>query len=344
MTQTANKILEALTSKLTPRQREVIWGRFGLDKKGEPQTLAALGGRYRVTRERVRQIEASALDLIRKEIVKHGGCADILERAKKYLRDAGGVERAEDFVAYIAGLADGLTERHLTLLREASKALEFHPEDKYVRAFYYADKNALKNVSAFIAQWASHLKGKKQHVLAGRYDQEFADFIRKRSVSKDHAARFVGISKRIHQNPFGDVGLAEWPEIKPQTIRDRVYLVLKKKATPLHFRTIAQTINEVKFEGRPASAPTVHNELIKDARFVLVGRGMYALSEHGYEPGTAREVIHRTLKKQGALRPKDVITAIAKERFFKPNTILVNLQNKRFFERLPDGTYRVREA
>jgi hypothetical protein len=120
--------------------------------------------------------------------------------------------------------------------------------------------------------------------------------------------------------------------------------VLKKKATPLHFRMIAQSINQAKFDDRTASAPTVHNELIKDNRFVLVGRGMYALAEQGYEPGTAREVIHRLLKKQGALRPRDVILAIQKERFFKPNTILVNLQNKNFFERMGDGTYRVREA
>jgi hypothetical protein len=88
----------------------------------------------------------------------------------------------------------------------------------------------------------------------------------------------------------------------------------------------------------------VHNELIKDNRFVLVGRGMYALKEHGYEPGTAREVIAKVLKNQGPLRPTDVVTHVNKQRFFKPNTILINLQNRSFFERMPDGRYRVREA
>lgn len=150
--------------------------------------------------------------------------------------------------------------------------------------------------------------------------------------------------KKIGKNPYGDVGLSEWTEIQPKTVRDRIYLALKKKGEPLHFRTIAQLINQYSTKAKPASAPTVHNELIKDTRFVLVGRGMYALSEDGYEPGTAREVIHRILKKNGPLRPKEVMLAVQKERFFKPNTVLVNLQNKSFFKRMPDGTYRIRES
>jgi predicted Zn-ribbon and HTH transcriptional regulator len=140
------------------------------------------------------------------------------------------------------------------------------------------------------------------------------------------------------------MGLAEWAEIQPKTVRDRIYLALKKRGEPLHFRTIAQLINQPGVKVRPASAPTVHNELIKDGRFVLVGRGIYALAEHGYEPGTAKEVIQRVLKRQGPLRPRDVMLAVQKERLFKPNTILVNLQNKNHFRRQEDGTYKVRES
>jgi hypothetical protein len=342
--QAVTKAIDAVCGVLSPRQREVVFGRFGLDKKGEPQTLAELGKRYHVTRERIRQIEASALDLLKKEVTGNVQCADIVQRSVKRLKDAGGVLRAEDFFSYAASLADGLTEQHLELLREASGAFEFHPGDKHYVPFYYLDAAALKNAIGFINQWVAHVRSKKHVVLAGRYEDELQGFLKKKGVSKDHAANYLSISKKIHKNPFGDIGLAEWPEVKPQTVRDRVYLVLKKKATPLHFRMIAQSINQAKFDDRTASAPTVHNELIKDNRFVLVGRGMYALAEQGYEPGTAREVIHRLLKKQGALRPRDVILAIQKERFFKPNTILVNLQNKNFFERMGDGTYRVREA
>ncbi len=91
-------------------------------------------------------------------------------------------------------------------------------------------------------------------------------------------------------------------------------------------------------------APTVHNELIKDNRFVLVGRGMYALREHGFEPGIARDVIKKILATKGPLRVDAVVAEVNKQRFFKANTVVINLQNKDYFERLADGKYKVRES
>lgn len=319
-------------------------GRFGLDKSGNPQTLAALGGRYNVTRERVRQIEVSALAELKRKIGENSQCLEILEKGKKVLKDAGGVLRKEALLGELQKSYEGLTENHLRLLIEAAKAFFEHNDDRDYWSFYYLDKNAEKSAGNFITQWAQFLKTKKEHVLSGKYEEELRGFLKRKNISADHALNFLRLSKKIHQNPFGDKGLTEWPEIKPRTIRDRAYLILKKKNDPMHFRVITKTINETGFEARQASAPTVHNELIKDDRFVLVGRGIYALAEHGYEPGTAREIIAKVLKKHGPLRPREVISAIQRERFFKPNTILVNLQNKSYFERLPNGSYQVRES
>lgn len=52
--------LERMMLELDPRQAEVIAFRFGLDG-GDQRTLEEIGGHYGVTRERIRQIEASAL-------------------------------------------------------------------------------------------------------------------------------------------------------------------------------------------------------------------------------------------------------------------------------------------
>ncbi len=57
------KIDEALTS-LTPRERDVLKMRFGLDD-GYPHTLEEVGRHFEVTRERIRQIEAKALKKLR---------------------------------------------------------------------------------------------------------------------------------------------------------------------------------------------------------------------------------------------------------------------------------------
>ena len=344
MNTTAAKLVSTLIASLTPRQREVIVGRFGLEKNAEPQTLAAIGDRSGVTRERIRQIEAGALASLRKELQREPACMEIVQATTKYLSSVGGVAPKANLVAVHADRIPGLNENHLAFFIEISKAFHMYPEDKEFFPFYYLDRDHLKSAVGFVNQWASFLRGKKDEVLGGQYHSNFDEFVKRKGIAKDRALQYLAISKRVKKNPYNDMGLSEWPEINPTTIRDRVYLVLKKKAAPLHFTDIATLINEVGFDRRPASAPTVHNELIMDNRFVLVGRGMYGLAEHGYEPGTAREVIHRVLRKQGPLRPKDLILAIQKERFFKPNTILVNLQNKRFFARKEDGRYQVREA
>ena len=339
-----SKIFNPLWEGLSGREREIVTGRFGLEKFDEAQTLAALGAKYGVTRERVRQIEASALADLRKKIAEDASTQDIINRCRKFLKDSGGVVKAEAMLAHVNEFVDGMTQNHLNLLLEASKAFFYNPDNKHFRPFFYLDRDSLKMASSFINQWTSHVKGRKDEILSGAYTEHLASFVKKSGLPSEHAETHLSISKKIGKNPYGDVGLSEWAEIQPKTVRDRIYLALKKQGAPLHFRTIATMINQIGFNSRPASAPTVHNELIKDNRFVLVGRGTYALAEKGYEPGTAREVIHRILKKNGALRPKDVMLAVQKERFFKPNTILVNLQNKNFFKRLTDGTYKVREA
>ena len=57
--------LEALMADLTPQQREVLALRFGLED-GQALTLAKIGDRLNISRERVRQIEREALTKLRK--------------------------------------------------------------------------------------------------------------------------------------------------------------------------------------------------------------------------------------------------------------------------------------
>lgn len=341
---TTEKIINTLLEGLNQRQQEIIIGRFGLKKSQEPQTLATLGERYDITRERVRQIEAGALQLLRKKIEDESAIQEFLTRGQKYLKTAGGIAKREELLEYLRDYADGITANQLSLLLKASGAFQEHREDEEYRNLYYLDKQSFRIVSQFIDQLTKFLKPRKEDILSGKFREHLNAFLAKERYQAAHAEHFLAITKKLHTNPYGDTGLSVWPEIKPQTIRDRIYLILKKKSEPLHFRIITKAINEAGFERRPALVPTVHNELIKDPRFVLVGRGIYALTEHGYEPGTAREVIGRILKKQGALSLPQIINVVQKERFFKSNTIVANLQNKNYFKRLDNGRYELRES
>lgn len=56
--------IEQMLQRLNPREREVIILRFGLES-GHPLTLEEVGKRFKVTRERIRQIETAALRKLR---------------------------------------------------------------------------------------------------------------------------------------------------------------------------------------------------------------------------------------------------------------------------------------
>jgi Sigma-70, region 4 len=338
------KIISSALNGLAPRQKEVLEGRFGL-KGGEGETLAAIGDRMGITRERVRQIENAALAVAKTNITKDEEAIMLLDKVKKYIAGKGGVAKKTDVVEFADSIAKGIGENQIDFLSEASAAFNVFREDEDYHPFYYVTDKDLKNAQTFVDNWTNFLKSKKENAFPGAaYQAELASFSKNKAIENAMAENYLGITKRIHANRYGDIGLRDWPEINPTTIRDKIYLVLKKGGEPLHFEDIAKKINELKFDAQVALAPTVHNELIKDTRFVLVGRGMYGLKEHGYEPGTAREVIAKVLKASGPMKATDVVSKVNAQRFFKENTILINLQNKSTFERMSDGRYRVREA
>jgi DNA-directed RNA polymerase delta subunit len=145
------------------------------------------------------------------------------------------------------------------------------------------------------------------------------------------------MSKKLSRNPLGEWGKADSQNVKTRGIKDYAYLVMRKHGSPMHFREVAKAI-EATF-GKKTHTATCHNELIKDKRFILVGRGIYALAEWGYKAGVVRDVIAEILKKEGPLSKEDVVDRVMKERYLKKNTILVNLQNPKYFKKNKQGLY-----
>jgi hypothetical protein len=178
------------------------------------------------------------------------------------------------------------------------------------------------------------------------------DYLLKTKIAKKESPQFllscVEVAKKIERGPFGEIGLVDWPEIRPRGVRDIAYLVLKKIEKPLHFREIVEVSDEILKDflaNRKILPQTLHNELIRDERFVLVGRGIYALREWGYNPGTVKEVIIRILKACQKPMPKEkILQAVQKERLVKENTILLNLADKNYFLRDDQGNYTIKNA
>lgn len=343
--QLVNKVLAVLA----PREKEVVEKRQGL-RDGNALTLAEIGDTYGITRERVRQIEFVAFNKLA-DLVKKGELNDFFSTVENHLKLVGGLRKEElllEDLRYL--LRDNsnptLFGSQVKFLLSLSNNVAYASEDNNLHAHWFASKEAKQRATGFVAKLAKFLESKKEALLRqpiglnAALKEVAGSFNLKDSI----ALNFVSVSKLFHVNQFGDFGLAEWSEINPKTVRHWAHLVLRKDRKPLHFTEIANRVNQIKKEGKRVNAQTVHNELIKDSRFVLVGRGTYGLQEFGLMPGTARQVIARLLKAHGPLKPKDLLGLVKKERTFKDNTVFINLQNKKHFNRLSDGRYTVKEA
>ncbi len=169
----------------------------------------------------------------------------------------------------------------------------------------------------------------------------------KYGFSKLASSSYLEISKRIQESKDDKLGLTDWPEIKPRGVRDRAFLVFKKQEKPLHFTDVAKLIDELEYNlpNKKTYPQTVHNELIKDARFVLVGRGTYALAEWGYFPGTIKDIIVKVLAgKKEPTHKDEIIKEVLTQRLVAKNTVLMNLNNKKYFEKNPEEKYFLRKT
>src|SRR5258708_500721 len=133
----------------------------------------------------------------------------------------------------------------MDFLGEATGAFNGYREDENFHPFYYVSEKDMKTAHAFVDNWVGFLKSKKDKVFPGAYHVQLASFLKTKAMPGAVAESYLGITKQVHENPYGDKGLREWPEISPSTVRDKIYLVLKKKAEPLHFEDIAKSINQV---------------------------------------------------------------------------------------------------
>ncbi len=340
---TLKVLLDSVVSLLPKRQKDIITQRFGLGSL-RTRTLAFLGNKYGITRERVRQIEAASLRMLAKSAQDNSEIHTLYKKAVDHITSLGGARRADFLVDDLKLVFQDktLSDSYVTLLFSIFKTPAYEPEGEDLFAFWYTSPEALREVKQFTQKVAQFLKNKKEALIErGEFDALFAQVTKQHAIKEFVALNFLLNSKKFSVNPYGDFGLVEWAEIAPKTVRDKAYLVLKKRKSPMHFREIAQEINKVKFDAKKAHPQTVHNELIKnDKRFVLVGRGLYSLREFGIEPGTTRDVLLRLLKKHGAMPLDKIVKLVSQERVLKHNTIFLNLQNKKYFKK-QNGHYHL---
>ena len=329
------QVTKRLVSDLHDRAHEVITGRFGLQDE-DRKTLETIGEKYGITRERVRQIENAALTAIRKSdsFKKEKAIFDELEQM---IHSMGAIVSEEDFLNTV--VKDKVGQNHVHFYLVLGDVFSKHKEDEHFKARWSVRHDvaesvhdALKNLYGSLSDDELVTEPDMINRFIGHLTQLSNEY-----KSEELAKRWLLLSKGISRNPLGEWGKSTSSSVKTRGIKDFAYLVMRKHGSPMHFREVAKAI-EATF-GKKTHVATCHNELIKDSRFVLVGRGMYALREWGYKSGVVREVIKDIIKKDGPLTKDDIIDKVLKERYLKRNTILVNLQNAKYFRKNKNGLY-----
>jgi len=336
------KICSGLLKDLPQRTTNVVERRFGL-QTGKRETLEAIGESYSITRERVRQIEEEGFSKIQPRIKER---RKVLQCFDKALASFGDLKKEEAFLQFLGGEK---YQNHIFFLLTNGEGFYRCSEDKDFYPLWTRKKESVASAKKVVKSTIKKLKKEKtaldSNKLFNIQEKEISKILN-RKINKNIFLSYLETSKEIQKNPEGRFGLRNWLEINPRGVKDRAYLVLKRKGKPLHFAEIAASIEKLPFPfQRKTHTATVHNELIKDSRFVLVGRGLYALEEWGYVSGVVRDVIAQILKEsKKPLSKKEILGKVSKQRFVKENTISLNLQNKNYFVKDSKGKYIVREA
>lgn len=339
MNQNAEILKNAISGSLKiidqDREKEIISRRFGL--KGDKETLEQIGEMLSITRERVRQLEKAIL--IRLQISAEEKQIPELPAAEKLLirnlTEMGRVARLADLADKVYGKATTSTERSgIYFIATFSQSLTVVEEnDKYHVAIGIAEYGNSKEVRGRVDEIVKVIRENKKPMTLDELDEKL-DY-----EHPDHIKAVASISKLL-ATLNGLWGLAKWPSVNPKNIRDKIFVILEAKKEPMHFSEIAKEIRESNFKRKNVTVQAIHNELIKDPRFVLIGRGIYALSSWGYKKGTISEIITSILENaDGPLTREEVVKQVLRVRKVKETTILLNLQNKKLFKKVGRNSY-----
>ena len=333
------QVTKKLLSVLPDRARDVILSRYGLDKDPRKMTLESIGKKYGITRERVRQIENYAIHSI-KRAESFSKEKAVFTELENLFHKIGGIISEEDLLHHVS--KDKSVQNHIQLLLVLGDSFRKEKEDDHFKHRWHVNETLAKRVHEALKKLYNNLSNKdllSELDIIAAFLGHVEDISDEYKNNHDVVRRWLSLSKTIGKNALGEWGLISSPNIRAKGMRDYAFLVIRKHGSPIHFREVAKSIE--KLFGKKAHVATTHNELIKDPRFVLVGRGLYALAEWGYMSGVVKDVIRKILESNGPLNREQIIGKVLKERYVKENTIVVNLQNSKHFKKTKDGLYTI---
>lgn len=318
------------------REREIISRRFGLFDRRE--TLEQIGELLGITRERVRQLEKAVITRLKSTADQLPHIKNVENTLSNHLRQMGNVARTSDLAARVSSSNSKLDHARVAFLAHLSPRLSVVDDDDN---FYHSVSLSSVHDDDKVRQQASGII--EAIAKVGQPTDIATVAVAVKNPDHKHVGALANTSKQL-ASLHDRWGLVKWPMVNPKNIRDKIYVILHEHKKPMHFSEIANAIKKSDFKRKDVTTQAIHNELIKDSRFVLIGRGIYALREWGYKQGTVADVIAEVLKKEGGpLHRDEIVRRVLKSRQVKETTILLNLQGKPQFKRVAKATYALAE-
>jgi hypothetical protein len=331
--QTEAIVSEILATIEREREREIVSRRFGLFERKE--TLEQIGELLSITRERVRQLEKAVV--ARLKATAEAGELPHIDQFQteicKVLETKGGLMRIANLTEQLGIAESRIEQARLAFIAQLCPKLVVIEEDDN----HYLSVAMVEKFDGHVSQWIADLVAAVKDLGEPSPIEAIAT---KAGLTNIAEAEALARSSKQLATLHGLWGLVKWPVVNPKNIRDKIYVILKEHNKHMHFNDIAKAIKDSSFKRKDVTTQAIHNELIKDKRFVLVGRGIYALKEWGYEKGTVADIISEILRKEGkALHRDEIVKRVLKSRYVKETTILLNLQGKTQFKRVAKATY-----
>jgi predicted Zn-ribbon and HTH transcriptional regulator len=315
------------------REREIIARRFGLFDRRE--TLEQIGELLGITRERVRQLEKAVVTRLKASAERDLPNIKTVESVLgAHLAQMGKVARISELSQRLSPTNAKTDQAQVAFLANLSPGIAVIDDNDH---FFHSVGLASQHTEKAIREQVGKIIDAITEIGEPTDIKKVAERVGNSDVK--HTEALASISKGV-ANLNGRWGLIKWPMVNPKNIRDKIYVILHENKKPMHFNEIAEAIKGSDLKRKDVTTQAIHNELIKDPRFVLIGRGIYALKEWGFKKGTVSDVIAEVLRKEGGpLHRDEIVRRVLKSRHVKETTILLNLQSKPQFKRVAKATY-----
>lgn len=321
------QLTDTALEALSEHQRRVLVLRFGLDG-GKKRTLQEIADGYSLTRERIRQVQNAAVVNLgtdsRAEILH-----PVFSRLEEVLQDCGG-SASEAIIGTSCQVSTEVEKRYLHLLLQSGQSFFFSSSTPDIACYWYLDKRHKDAVDLTLGRVHDEVVGRDGLLVDSVLEDVFK--VASESCVEDlpsDRGDVMSLSLKVKQNPLGEWGLATHPEIALSSLSGYIRLVLREAGEPLHFREIADRVSKIR--NRICHRGSCHNELVRRNDFVLVGRGLYALKDMGYRPGTIADIIVAGMKERGPMTQEEIVAYVSKERHVKEQSVVLALGKKEMF-------------